>query len=210
MPRNLYDPANSESSIRKLSSARGAAFTYIYRYLLDPASPQTIPPLEGKPWYLKNMRSDLSAWRAGLAQVPSDRLLTIPWLGLLALTRQDLAPLAPEASVATLLEDLRMFTTQLRPEGLHIGSQAHFTSLPAVEPAFTNAPQKTAPEPATVEPEAEANPLYEHLLDRLHRLEKEERALQLKTGNAYTAKAEDHIRLQLVQEEIAHIKERIS
>lgn len=180
MPRSLFDPASLDSSIRKIGSARGQAFTHFHRYLANPKNLQLIAPIQGKPWALKNLRSDLSTWRSGLAQVPAERLLTIPWLSLLVLTRADLAALSDEARIATLFEDFRLFTTQLKADGLHLGSYTAFGGDLGQPPehAFTSGRQNSAdsPQPCVVDESAQMEYRAE-LQNRLRKLRREETTL---------------------------------
>lgn len=210
MPRSLFNPAEIESSIRRLSSARGQAFTYFYRYLLDPKTIQSIQPPSGRPWALKNLRSDLSTWRSGLSQVPADRLLTISWLSLLVMTREDLIPLSDEARIATLFENFRLFTTQLRPEGLHLGSYHAFGLLPDSEPAFTSGPQNS---PLSAQPDiVDEFAAQEHRLEleeRLRKLRREENTLS--TRSRIPAMANDRLFAELasIQEQIQSIEKEL-
>lgn len=203
MPRTLYDPKNIDTSIRKLSSARGFAFTYLYRYLLNPAQIQSIAPTPGKAWALKNLRSDLSSWRAGLSQVPAERLLTISWMSLLVLTRDDLIPLTDEVRIATLFEDLRLFTTRLKDDGLHIGSYTAFGGVLGAELAFTSAPQNAPdPTPLAIVDEHAKEERRQELEDKLRRLRREETTLS--TRARIPAMANDKL-----FSDLASIKEQI-
>lgn len=208
MPRSLFDPASLDASIRKLSSARGFAFTYLYRYLLNPTQIQSIAPTPGKAWALKNLRSDLSTWRASLSQVPAERLLTISWMGLLVLTRDDLIPLSDEARIATLFEDLRLFTTQLKADGLHIGSYTAFGGILGAEPAFTNAPQN-APAPLAREDEHSQEERRHELEDKLRRLRREETTLSTRARIPAMANEKLFADLTSIKEQIQTIEKEL-
>lgn len=203
MPRSLYNPSDIEGSIRKLSITRGNAFNLFYNYLFDPSTLQFYPKQEGRPHALKNLRSDLSTWRSALAQVPPSRLLTIPWLSYLAMTRADLAGRSDPFCIAALMEDLRLFTTQMTPEGLQFGSYRAlgFVIPPLQEcPSFlpaTNEPQKTQALDAISEEEHRLE-----LEERLRKLRREE--FTLSTRSRIPAMANDRIFAEL-----ASIKEQI-
>lgn len=161
MARSIFDPSNIDSSIKKLASAKGTAFHLFYGYLADPLKIQSIPARPHYKWYLRNLRSDLSSWRTALAQVPPSRLLTIPWLALLADSRHDLANKPEPVIIATLMENIRLYTTQLLPSELlignynvlnsnHIPTAFNATPAPLPDPAGNNfRPLKKEPEPTT-------------------------------------------------------------
>lgn len=121
MPRSIFDPSDIDLSIRKLSTGKGRAFTHLYTYLSNPDTKQLVLPTD-KPYFLKNLRSDLSSWRTAFSQVPPSRLLTIPWLALIADSRPDLLDKDDFLKTRILMENIRLYTTKLTPDGLYIGS----------------------------------------------------------------------------------------
>lgn len=204
MPRSLYNPSDIEGSIRKLSITRGNAFNLFYQYLSDPATLQLFPAQPGRPHALKNLRSDLSTWRSALAQVPPSRLLTIPWLSYLAMIRPDLADRPDPFCIAALMEDLRLFTTQMTPEGLQFGS---YRALGFVIPPLQECPSFL---PATNEPQ-KTSAIVDEFAAQEHRLELEERLRKLRREE-FTLSARSRIPAMANDKtfaELASVKEQI-
>lgn len=134
MPRSIFNPADVDLSIRKLSTGKGPAFTHFFQYLSNPDTNQLVLPTT-KPWFLKNLRSDLSSWRTALSLVPPSRLLTIPWLALIADSRPDLYDKDDSLKTRIIMENIRLYTTKLTPDGLYIGSYLSLGT--AFEPPLT-------------------------------------------------------------------------
>lgn len=168
MARSLFDPSRIDDSIRKLSTGKGPAFTHLFQYLSFPNTKQLVAPTD-RPYFLKNLRSDLSSWRTALSQVPPSRLLTIPWLSLIAESRADLIGKTDHIKTLILMENIRLYTTQLRPEGLYIGSYLAlgtsfeppltFITPDQLEPQQLTDPEET-PYRQEVKPRNPAAPLY--------------------------------------------------
>lgn len=168
MARSLFDPTRIDDSIRKLSTGKGPAFTHLFQYLSFPNTKQLVAPTD-RPYFLKNLRSDLSSWRTALSQVPPSRLLTIPWLSLIAESRADLIGKTDHIKTLILMENIRLYTTQLRPEGLYIGSYLAlgtsfeppltFITQEQLEPQQLTDPEET-PYRQEVKPRNPVAPLY--------------------------------------------------
>lgn len=159
MTRSLFKPHDIDGSIRRLSTGKGPAFSILVKYLTHPENPQLIRPTTSE-WFLKNLRSDLSSWRTALAQVPPGRLLAIPWLCLIAETRPDLVGKSDQLKTTILMENIRLYTTLLRPEGLHIGSYSALDTKFNPPLALVTEAQLAPQEPAFEEPSFE-DPSFE-------------------------------------------------
>lgn len=218
MARSIFDPLDIPGSLKRLSAARGTSFSHIYRYLTNPDQIQLIPSENRKPYALRNLRSDLSTWRSALSQVPADQLLSISWFSLLIRSRPDLVHQPDTYIIATLLENIRLFTTQLKPDGLYIGSYTSFggylnpTGLTGnIESAFTAAPTT---DPQNHEPLLEApkelsdyeRQEIEYDLDQLNRRRDK---LSLRAHSTYTPDKKAAAELLEVEAEIKSKMEQL-
>lgn len=110
MARSLYDPSDLTATCRRLCRLRGHVSQPLTNYLADPTSLQRLQPISA--WHLRNLRSDLSAWRTALEMLPTGMILTIPWIGLVC-------PDKSEIQIKAALYELR---TSFYGDDLLIGS----------------------------------------------------------------------------------------
>ena len=211
MPRALYDPASPSNTIKRLSSGRGDAFTFLHRYLSSPDSIQVIRPSDRPTkWGLKNLRSDLATWRSALAQVPAPDLFSIPWLGLIADTRSDLTELSNPLKQAVLMENVRLFSTALRDDGLHIGPYQLIANATYEASPLAGMQASLAVVDEAAQREAEANAQADHRFDlelRLNKLRSEEKKLAARSRIPALASEQTLLDLHRVQEEIQSIEQ---
>lgn len=161
MARSIFNPLDIEGSIQRICSARGPSFSIFFSFLSSPSTIQSIPPHPTYVWHLKNLRSDLSSWRTALSQVPPTRLLTIPWLSLIADSRPDLIGKTDHIKILIIMENIRSYTTKLTPSALLIGTYSTLGTSSA-PPAFVT-PDQLAPIPQHELPDPEIEeyrPLY--------------------------------------------------
>lgn len=110
MTRSLFDPTDIPATVKRLCRLRGHVSQPLTNYLADPTSLQRLQPLSA--WHLRNLRSDLSAWRTALEMLPTGMILTIPWIGLVC-------PDKSEIQIKAALYELR---TSFYGDDLLIGS----------------------------------------------------------------------------------------